>query len=54
MILPSETPWYVASARKLIAERGEEAARRVAQYQRRHAPQYADILEAELKQERAA
>jgi len=54
MILAHETPWYQASARKLIAERGAEAARRTAQLQRRHAPGYAAIIEYELEKKEAA
>lgn len=52
-----ERDWYVHSARKLIAERGAEAAQRVADFQRSEPTGfafYADIIEAELSRQEAA
>jgi hypothetical protein len=53
-MLDMERNWYLHTARKLIAERGPEAAQRVADYQRRTGDGlefYADIIEGELKEQ---
>ncbi len=48
----SERPWYEASARRLVAERGAAAAQRVADFHRRSPmfgmETYPDVIEAAI------